>query len=344
MSRRATMRDVADEAGVSLKTVSRVVNGEPGVTSALVDRVLDAVERLGYQPDDRARFLRRTESSSKSLGFVQMDVANPFFSSVLRGLEDVARARGHLVLAGSSDGDPAREEALVKSFIARRVDGLVIVSCHPDLAFLTTEIRLGTPVVFLDLRPSADLGDLILTDHRGGAMAATRHLIDLGHRDIAFLGDSLVFSSAAERRAGFEEVMAAEGLPTPWLCNGLNGPAEAEARVDALLAADPRPTALVTAQNFVTIGAVRALHRLGLQHRVALVGFDDVELADVVEPALTVVPQDPRALGRLAGERIYDRLAGKPRAAGPLTLDCSVLARGSGEIPPPDETRTPGAP
>lgn len=329
------MRDVAREAGVSLKTVSRVVNGEPGVTSALEERVLAAIVRLGYQPDDRARFLRRAGTSSKSLGFVLMDVANPFSSSILRGLEDAARNRGHLVLAGSSDGDPVLEEALVKAFIARRVDGLVIVSCHPDLSFLTTEIRLGTPVVFLDLRPSADVGDLIHTDHRGGAAAAARHLIDHGHRDVAFLGDSLAFWSAAERRQGFTEVMEEERLPMRWVLNGLDSPAAAEAMVEHLLEERPRPTALLTAQNLMTIGAVRALHRLGLQHEIALVGFDDVELADVVEPAITVVPQDPRTLGRLAGERIYDRLAGKPRATEPLVLDCSVVARGSGEIPPP---------
>jgi LacI family transcriptional regulator len=332
--RRPTMRDVAREAGVSLKTVSRVVNEEPGVTAALTDRVSAAVRRLGYQPDDRARFLRRTETSSKSLGFVQMDVANPFFSAIFRGLEDVARAEGHLVLAGSSDGDPGREEALVKAFIARRVDGLILVSCHPDLGFLAAETQLGTPVVFLDHRPAADLGDVIRTDHYGGAAAATRHLLDHGHRDIAFLGDSTAFFSAAERRRGFCDVMAEAGPDTPWLHSGLTGPADAEARTEALLAGEHRPTALFTAQNYVTIGAMRALHRLGLQHDVALVGFDDVEFSELVEPRISVVLQEPRTLGRLAGERIYARLAGDRTPARSTILPASVLARGSGEIRP----------
>ncbi len=329
------MRDVAERAGVSLKTVSRVVNDESGVTAALEARVTEAISDLGYQPDDRARFLRRTAPSSKSLGFVQMDVANPFFAAILRGLEDVARSRGHLVLAGSSDGDPAREEALVASFIARRVDGLVIASCHPDLDFLTTELQHGTPVVFVDLEPAADVGDLIHTDHRGGAAAATRHLIDNGHRDIAFLGDRLVYWSAAERRQGFLDEMAAAGLPTPWVVTDLHGPDEAETGALEVLGAEPRPTALFTAQNFVTIGAVRALHRLGLQHEIAVVGFDDVELADVVEPAISIVPQDPTELGRLAGERLYQRLADGTPPQPPTSLPVDVVARGSGEIPPP---------
>lgn len=335
VNRRPTMRDVAREAGVSLKTVSRVVNDEPGVTQALVERVTAAIDAIGYQPDDRARFLRRTAPSSKSLGFVQMDVANPFFASIFRGLEDTARSRGHLVLAGSSDGDPDREEALIKSFIARRVDGLVISSCHPDLAFLTTELAHGTPVVFVDLKPAADLGELIHTDHRGGAAAAATHLIAGGHRDIAFLGDRLDYWSAAQRRLGFLDVMGEAGLPTPWVLTDAGDPAEAEARTVDLLRSTPRPTALFTAQNFVTIGAVRALHRLGLQREIAMVGFDEVELADVVAPAISIVPQDPSTLGRLAGDRIYALLEGETSLTEPLILPAAVVARGSGEIPPP---------
>ena len=328
------MRDVAREADVSLKTVSRVVNGEPGVTAALAARVDEAIDRLGYRPDDRARFLRRTETSSKTLGLVLVDVANPFSSSIHRGLEDVARSRGHLVLSGSSDGDPVQEKALIASFIARRVDGLVIVSCQPDPSYLAAEIDLGTPIVFVDLRPAVPLGELIHTDHRGGAAAATRHLLDRGHRAVAFLADDLVFWSAAERLDGFRAEMAAAGLATPWVVSGLRDPDDAEAKAESILRQDPRPTALFTAQNFVTIGAVRALHRLGLQHEVALVGFDDIELSEVVDPPITVVPQDPRTLGRLAGERVYDRLAGDGPPAGPIVLETAVVARGSGEIPP----------
>lgn len=331
------MRDVAEAAGVSLKTVSRVVNREPGVTDELEGKVREAIADLGYQPDDRARFLRRTAPSSKSLGFVQVDVANPFFAAILRGLEDAARARGSLVLAGSSDGVPEREEALVRSFIARRVDGLVISSCHPDLAYLTAELQHGTPVVFVDLQPATGVGDLIHTDHRGGAIAATRHLIDHGHRRIAFLGDALRFWSAAQRRQGFVDAMGEARLDTPWILAGLELPEQAEAATETLLRSDQPPTALFTAQNYVTIGALRALHRLGLQHRVAMVGFDQVELSDLVDPPISIVPQDPAMLGRLAGERIYARLQGQDTPPGPVTLPTSVVARGSGELAPPED-------
>jgi LacI family transcriptional regulator len=329
------MRDVAREAEVSLKTVSRVVNGEGGVTDGLATRVADAIERLGYRPDDRARGLRSGGRSSRNIGFVQVDVANPFFSSILRGLEDVARENDQLILAGSSDGDPKREEALINDFIARRVEGLVITTCHPDLEFLTDEVAVGTPVVFVDQRPPADVGDLIHTDHYGGASAATRHLVEHGHRRIAFLGDTIVFWSAAERLRGFIDVMTEAGLDTPWLINEPLSPAEWERRTAELFTETNPPTALLTAQNFVTTGAVRALHTLHLQHRVALVGFDDVEFADLVDPAISVVAQRPRYLGRLAGERLYARLAGEPRAAEPTVVEATVEPRGSGEVPPP---------
>jgi LacI family transcriptional regulator len=263
-----------------------------------------------------------------------MDVANPFFSSILRGLEDVARANGQLVLAGSSDGDPDREVALVRAFIARRVDGLVIATCRTDLDYLSAEIELGTPVVFVDHRPANLESDVVHTDHRGGAIAATRHLIEHGHRLIAFLGDRADFDSSAERRAGFVTAMSEAGLTPRWVVSDVTGTDQAESKVAQLMAGRTRPTALFTAQNFVTIGAVRALHRLGLQHEVALVGFDDIEFSDVVEPKISVVPQQPRTLGRLAGERIYDRLTGGTVQA-PAVIPAAVVARGSGEIPPP---------
>ncbi|MDH3682015.1 MAG: LacI family transcriptional regulator [Acidimicrobiia bacterium] len=328
------MRDVANAAGVSLKTVSRVVNNEASVTAGLEQRVRSAIRALGYQPDDRARYLRRAATGSRSLGFVQTDVANPFFAAMFRGLEDVVRAEGFLVFAGSSDADPDREEELVRAFIARRVDGLVIASARSDLSFLAAEVEHGTPLVFVDLEPAIDLGDVVRTDHYGGAAMATRHLLEHGHRRIAFLGDSPMFFSARERRRAFVDVMAEAGCPTPWLLTDLTTPEESEAAAHELLNRADRPTALFTAQNFVTIGAVKAMHGLGVQHEIALVGFDDVDIAELVEPKLTVVPQDPGALGRLAGERLFARLASTGRPFERTVLESKLIPRGSGEIRP----------
>lgn len=327
------MRDVAVLAGVSLKTVSRVVNGEGGVTTELENRVRQAIRTLDYQPDDRARALRRSRGNSRSIGFVQTDVTNWFFAAIYRGLEDAARERGLLVLAGSSDADPEREVALIREFIERRVDGLVIASARQDLAFLAAELRHGTPAVFVDLEPAVEMGDVVRTDHYGGAALATNHLLAHGHQRIAFLGDRPVFYSANQRRQAFIDAMEAADHPTPWLITDLTNPREAAAAVHELMASPDPPTALFTSQNYVTIGAVQTLHRLGLQKRVALVGFDDAEFAELLDPALTVIPQHPSELGRLAAERLFTRLDGADEPIRRIVLDCELIPRGSGEIP-----------
>lgn len=337
MRRHPTMHDVAAAAGVSLKTVSRVVNGEPGVTAPLIERVRAAVDRLGYQPDDRARHLRSGENTTRTIGYIQNDVANPFFSSIYRGLENEARDRGFLVLAGSSDADPEREQALVAALIARRVDGLAVVSTDQAPTLIRAEMSRGTPFVFIDLLPAGIDADVVLTDHIAGAHAATNHLIQYGHRRIGFLGDDLSFGSALERAHGYRAALLDAGLTpeTSLMRSGIRSPQAAYAAARAMLTAADAPTAVFTAQNFISIGAVRAVHELNLHRRVAQVGFDDVELADLIEPGLTVVPQDPRLIGQLAGQRLFARLAGETTLPQVVRLPTILIERGSGEIRPP---------
>jgi LacI family transcriptional regulator len=336
-TRRPTLRDVALQAGVSFKTVSRVANGEDGVSDELVQRVESAIAALGYRPDDRARHLRQTGSSSGAIGFVLMDVANPFFSSILRGIEDVARKMGCLVLSGSSDGDPVRQDQLVEAFIARRVDGLIVVPVGGDLGVLEHEIQRGTAVVFLDLEPATVNADIVRSDHFGGASLACQHLIDNGHRDIAFLGDSKGVFSAEERLRGFRATMDAAGLsPAPErIVTGHYDPSEWLDFSLAYLSLENPPTAIFSAQNFVTVGVTQALHQLGLQHRIAQVGFDDVDLASVVTPGITVVPQHPSDLGRRAAEILFGRLGEAGRPLVREIISSPILARGSGEIAGP---------
>ncbi len=333
--RRPTMRDVADLAGVSFKTVSRVVNDEAGVSSELIARVEGAISELGYRPDDGARRLRQG-GSSRVIGFALVDVANPFFSSILRGIEEVARRQGFLVLSGSTDGDVDREHELLETFIDRRVDGLIVVPSDPAGGPLFAEIARGTPVVFLDLEPDLASFDLIRTDHEGGAAIATKHLIRHGHTDIAFLGDDPSIFSAGLRLRGFQQAMAEAGLAVAdhnVMC-GHHSPERWYELALQILRRPIPPTALFTAQNFVTIGAVRAMHHLGLHRKVAMVGFDEVDLATVVEPGITVVPQHPLDLGRRAAELLFARLAGLTSPAQREVTVNSLIPRGSGEIRP----------
>ncbi len=334
--RRPTLHDVAAIAQVSFKTVSRVVNGEGGVSQRLTSLVETAVAELGYRPDDRARRLRNTELRTNVIGFILVDVANPFFSSILRGIEDVARKRDYLVISGSTDGDPVRQNQLVSAFVARRVDGMIVVPTGADLGPLAHEIERGTPLVFVDLEPNESDVDSVRSDHFGGAKMATEHLLRLGHRDIAFFGSQLDISSARLRLAGFREAMEAVGarVPDNQIRTGYYTPDQWQNIVAEFLHVEPRPTAIFTAQNFATIGALQALHSLGLRDQIAQIGFDDIELGAMVSPGVTVVPQYPLELGRLATELLFRRLEGRSLTPTQQIIPTTIVERGSGEIGP----------
>ncbi|MEM9134201.1 MAG: LacI family DNA-binding transcriptional regulator [Actinomycetota bacterium] len=327
---------MASHAGVSFKTVSRVINGEGGVSEEMARRVDEAVAALGYQLDHRARVLRSGEQRSSTIGFILVDVSNQFFGSLLRGIEGVASARQCLVFAASTDRSAVRERQLIEEFIRRRVDGLIIVYSGSDPMALRAEIERGTPTVFLDLEPEAVSADIVRSDHYGGARRVTEHLLSHGHRDIAFLGDDAKVYSATQRLAGYRDVMGAAAIAVPdtRIVTGSYDTDEWYARTYDLLCQSSLPTALFTAQNIVTLGAVRALHELELEHVVAQAGFDDVDLATAVRPPITVVTQDPLQLGREAAERLFARIDGDDSPPRQLIFETPLIVRGSGELPP----------
>lgn len=333
---RPTMKDIASAANVSFKTVSRVVNEEPGVSDLLVAQVHEAIEALGYQRDDRAKSLRHRDETSSTIGFVHADIANPFFTAVHGALEQVATDQGFLILTGTSGENADRQNALVRAFAGRRVDGLVVVpvgEVQPSDSALRAEIERGTPVVFVD-REAGLPGDLVLSDHRGGAKKAAEHLIIGGHRRIAFIGDQRDGFPSAERRIGFGEAVAAAEHVTTTIITDIDSPEAADRAVVEVMhrPAAERPTALFTAQDYITLGAVKALHALGLQHEVALVGFDDLAMADVIDPGLTVVAQDAEELGRRAGALLFSRLSGRRADSVREIVPVSLIRRGSGEL------------
>ncbi|MEH0544984.1 LacI family DNA-binding transcriptional regulator [Streptomyces sp. B21-105] len=332
--RSATMRDVATMAGVGIATVSRVVNGKP-VTPDLAERVTRAAETLGYRHDLTASSLRRADRRTSTLGLVLEDAANPFSAALHRAVEDAAAERGLLVLAGSTDEDPVRERGLLKTFTARRVDGLIVVPTGQNDSDLDAARRAGTPVVCADRRTTAPQVDTVTVDNRAGVRAAVKRLHEAGHRRIAFLGDLRSIWTADERHAGFVEGLAEVGcVRHPSLVRrGLHGAEAARAATRELLALAHAPTAIVSGQNLLTLGARRTLQDLRLQRRVALIGFDDLPLADLLEPGISVIAQDHAAIGREAAGLLFDRLAGEDGPARHRVLPTRYLARGSGELP-----------
>jgi len=333
--RRPTIRDVAARAGVSFKTVSRVVNGETGVSAGLADRVRQAVDELDFRPNAGARVLRRSDRRTASIALLLEDVANPFSAALARAVEDEAVPRGVMVFSASLDEDPDRERALVHEFGARHADGLLLAPAGADQSYLAGELRTGTAVVCVD-RPARGIElDSVVATNSLGARDAVRHLAAAGHRRIAFLGDRRSIDTARRRFEGYlEAVTELDGPPDPRLAvHDLSDPGTADGAVTALLSGPEPPTALFTAQNLVTVGAVRALRRLGLEHRVAVVGFDDFLLADLLSPGVTVVAQDPTAMGRIAAGLLFDRIAGDRGPAQTRLVPTTLIRRGSGEIP-----------
>ena len=318
------MSDVAHQAGVSIKTVSRVVNDEPGVHADTAERVLAAIERLGFRRNLGAFNLRRGESTG-TIGLVLEDVANPFYSGLTRAAEEVARRFGRQVLTGSSDEDPTRERELSLEFCARRVDGLIVIPAGKQHSYLMPEIASGMPVVFVDRPPGDVTADTILVDNAAGAAKAVAHLAAHGHRRIAFLGDAPTIFTAAERLRGFREGCARAGIPHGLVAMGPHD----EHTVRTMLGP---ATALITGNNRITVLVLRAL--AGATDRPALVGFDDFELADLLDPPVTVVALDPAVLGKAAAELLFARLEGDCSPPRRIVMPVRLIPRGSGEVGP----------
>ncbi|WP_229820962.1 MULTISPECIES: LacI family DNA-binding transcriptional regulator [Streptomyces] len=326
------MKDVAARAGVGLKTVSRVVNGEPGVTADTERRVQEAIEALGFRRNDSARVLRKGRTAS--IGLVLEDLADPFYGPLSRAVEEVARAHGALLFNGSSAEDPDREQELALALCARRVDGLVIIPAGGDHRYLEPEIRAGVATVFVD-RPAGGIdADVVLSDNHGGARAGVAHLVAHGHRRIGFIGDMPRIHTAAERLRGYRTAMEDAGIPVEpsWTSLGATVPERVRRAAEEMLSGPAPVTAIFAGNNRVTVTVVRVLAELG--RPVALVGFDDFELADLLRPGITVVAQDSGRLGRTAADRLFRRLDGALVAPERVELPTRLITRGSGELPP----------
>jgi LacI family transcriptional regulator len=329
---RPTMRDVARHARVATKTVSRVVNGEPGVRPEMAKRVQRSITELGYRRNDSARLLRRGQTAS--IGLILENIGDPFYATLSRAVEDVAARHDALLITGSSDEDPERERTLALAFCARRVDGLIIIPASQDHAYLQPEMAAGCALVFVDRPPRLIEADTVLTDNKGGAFAGVTHLIRNGHRRIGFIGDDPRIYTAAQRHQGYRDAMAAAGLPAAksWVTLASPGQQTIREALRRMLAGPAPVTAVFSGNNRITALALRELR--DVRASIALVGFDDLELADLLAPAVTVVAQNTGELGRIAADMLFRRLGGYHGPPERAELPTTLITRGSGELPP----------
>ncbi|WP_239114693.1 LacI family DNA-binding transcriptional regulator [Planotetraspora kaengkrachanensis] len=327
-TKRPTMVDVATRAGVSLKTVSRVVNNVPHVQPELVERVLAAVAELGFRRNPSASSLRSGQATA-TIGLLIEEIANPFYAMIAGAAAEVARQHDTMLIIASSEEDPARERQLLRDMCARRVDGLLVVPAGDDHSFLRAEVELGTPMVFLDRPAGGLLADTVLLDNRGGARAGVRRLVEAGHRRIGVLLDSLSVYTMRERLDGAQDALAPAGVPydTRLVRDGVRDPAEAARVVSEMLDRPDPPTAFFSLNNRITLGVIEELHRRGSD--AAVLGFDDFDVARLVPHPLTVIAYDARELARTATELLFRRIGGDRSWPRTVVLPTELIARGA---------------
>lgn len=300
-----TMQDVADRAGVSSKTVSRVFRNEQYVSEAVRQRVTAAMRELNFVPNMLARTFR--EGKASILGIAVPSIADPFFAAIIEAADAFAATRDHAIAVTSLGRDPARERPVVEALLRRQISGLLIAPIAADQSYLEPWLA-HTPVVFLDREPTGIDGDVFLEDDRGGAALAVRHLLELGHRRIAFLGSNDMVVTTTRRLAGYREAHEAAGVPVAERLVLLAGPSQVGAHCQRVLATADPPTAIFSSNSRTSLEIIPALQELG-RTDLALVSFGDFPLAGALAPSVTVIDQNPLRLGRAAAERALGRIA-----------------------------------
>lgn len=332
-SEQLTMRDVADAAGVALSSVSRVINDHPDVSDTMRQKVMRAVENLGYEPNLVASSLRR--GSTLTIGFIVSDISNPLFAELSKGASKTLERAGFTIVIANSESNAERDEALGRLFRWRRVDGLITSLADQNRKETIRELsRLESPIVLLDRdAPGLPNASMVTADHAGGMTRATDQLLDLGHRRIALIAGQEDLRPTRERVRGFEIAHKTRGLPTPMdlVRLGKFDPNFGEFVTTELLRLPDPPTAIVSGSNQILVGVLRTLKREGRRvgKDIALISCDDVPLAELHDPPITVVYRNTVRMGELAAELLLERIADDSLPPRTATVSTELLVRDS---------------
>lgn len=328
-----TVEDVAKEAGVSTATVSRVFNQSPLVTQKTVKEVLSVAEKLNYKPSRVARRLRAQKSASGVIGVIITDIKNPFFSEVVRGIEDVAFENQHGIITCNSDEDGEKEEFYINTLISEQVSGLVIAPTPHNYSLLQELADQGYPITFVDRINSELKFDSVKVNNTNGARTAVKHLLELGHRRIGIIGGIPGITTTEERYKGYVKAHEEYDLPVDQqlVTFGNSRQDGGIEQTRKLLAMENPPTALFVTNNLMTLGCLQELHDRGVKipDDMALVGFDDMPWAVALNPPLTAVRQPGHELGTNAADLLFKRIKSPGRSANHLMLDANLIVRKS---------------
>jgi LacI family transcriptional regulator len=346
---RSTMRDVARLAGVSIPTVSAVINGNGRVRPALAERVSRAITVLDYHPNQLARNLRMRRT--RILAIIMPQIASPFFTEVLRGAEDSTRRGGYSLVIGNSSADPEQETRQLMALIAHQVDGILLATANPSPELQLFE-RKRIPVVLFDRIPAGYSGPGVSTNNSEAAFEGTQHLIKLGHQRIGIITGDLRISTAAERVEGFRKAMGDAGLPVRSSyvhCGDYRLEGGYQSALALMKLPDP-PTAIFSCNYEMTLGLMRALAelRISCPGHLSVVGFDDFVVgadgfswATLFSPPLTTIAQPAFQIGKAAARRLLSHIEGggqeeqeKTAETGVVRLKCELRIRQSTGPPP----------
>ena len=337
-----TIRDVARLANVSLGTVSKVIGGKGTVRPKLAQRIQSAMQALDYHPDQVARSLRVRRTDT--IGVLVSDVTNPFFTSIIRGIESEARIHGYSVILCDSNEDPALESSNLDTLFARRVDGVLLIPTHAHTA-REQLVRRRFPMVFIDRIPPNFVGSAVVADNVGAAYDATQHLIALGHKHLAIITGNLSLSNGLDRLEGFRKALQQAGFPLheSYLQRGDFLLQSGYLCAQKLLSLPLPPTAILSCSNQMTLGLMRAMREMSIScpEQVSIVGFDDFDWVENTVPRLTTVAQPTLEMGkqslRMLVRRIksFQKQGGNPEPEEVLELKTHLCLRDSTAPPQP---------
>ncbi|MGH9640638.1 MAG: LacI family DNA-binding transcriptional regulator, partial [Bryobacteraceae bacterium] len=325
-----SIKDIGRLAGVSHSTVSRALRNSPLISPKTARRIQKIARESGYSASEVARSL--VTQKTHAIGVVVTSIADPFNGEVVAGIEETANRRGYSVILASSQTDPEREIAVVRSFRERRLDGILVASSRVGALYGPLLSELKIPVVLINNQHPGEFAHSVTIDNVHGAYLAVRHLIELGHRKIAYVGDRSGLHSDAERFAGYKKALAEAGIPVrrPLAVRG-NGKPEGAARAAApLLARRDRPSAVFCYNDMSALGVIQeaSKNRLAVPADLSVAGFDDIFFAELLQPPLTTIRQPKREMGRQAMELLFAILNGE-RAERAIVIRGELVVRGS---------------
>lgn len=326
-----TMRDVADKAGVSVTTVSHVINNSRPVNPETRSRVEQAMQVLRYQPNVLARSLRR--GKTHTIGVILPDNTNPYFAEVVRGIEDTSFAQGYSVVLCNSDNDLDKERFYTNVLIEKQVDGIIFVAAGLSEENINNLQKKGVPCILVDRQVPGVKIDSVLADNQAGGYLAANHLIGLGHTAIACISGPRRLRSSIERVAGYRQALESAGINMPpgWIVEGDFQYQSGFAGAERLLTGKTRPSAIFACNDLMAIGVYRYAYesQLRIPQDISIIGFDDIRLAEYSNPPLTTIRQTKGVMGKRAAKLLLERIVNGNQVIKQDIIPVQLIVRGS---------------